>query len=76
MSNLKTMSDAEFLIQQGRVGEMSKMKEMQTLIEEVARIALENPDKREYFARELGLEEKDLEEVSEYLESLAREDDK
>ena len=51
---------------------MSKMKEMQTLIEEVARIALEDPDEREYFARELGLEEKDLKEVSEYLESLVR----
>lgn len=49
---------------------MSKMKEMQVLIEEVARIALENPEERYLYSLELGVEEKELDKVYAYLESL------
>ena len=49
---------------------MSAMKEMEITIQEVARIALEDNETLSNIARELGLDERDLKEVSRYLESL------
>lgn len=52
---------------------MSAMKEMQIVIEEVARVALEDPETRSYIGHELDLSDEYLEEVFNYLESLLKE---
>ena len=51
---------------------MSKMKEMQVLIEEVARIALEDAETSSRISHELGVEEKELDVLYAYLESLLK----
>lgn len=49
---------------------MSKMKELQVMVEEVARIALEDEATLTRVAHELGLEEEELQRLSGYLNSL------
>ena len=49
---------------------MSKMKSMQTLIEEVARIALEDNETLSNIARELGVDQEELQHLGAYLNSL------
>lgn len=55
---------------------MSKMKEIQIVIEEVARIALENQEMRDRIGHELDLSDEYLQEVFEFLESLMEQDNK
>jgi hypothetical protein len=49
---------------------MSKMNDIQVVIEEVARIALENERRMSLIAHELGLDIQELEQVRDYLNSL------
>lgn len=49
---------------------MGKMKEMQITIEEVARIALENPKIRDYVGHELDISDEYLQKVFDYLEGM------
>ena len=51
---------------------MSTMKDMQLVIEEVARIALEDKSRMDFIAHELGLGIQELEQVRDYLNSLVQ----
>lgn len=53
---------------------MSAMKELQIVIEEVARIALEDQYIRYHIGHELDLSDEYLVEVHEYLESMLNEE--
>lgn len=55
---------------------MNKKKEMRVLIEEVARIALENPEERYIYSLELGVKEEELNQVYAYLEALLERESK
>ena len=52
---------------------MSKMNEMQVVIEEVARVALEDPETRSRIGHELDLTDDELVGVWKYLELLLNE---
>lgn len=51
---------------------MSTMKDMQLVIEEVARIALEDKSLMDFISHELGLGIQELEQVRDYLNSLVQ----
>jgi hypothetical protein len=51
---------------------MSKMKEMQIVIEEVARVALEDAEMSSRIGHELGVDQEELNKIYAYLESLLK----
>lgn len=53
---------------------MSAMKELQIVIEEVARVALEDAETRSRIGHELDLSDEYLEEVFDFLNSLVEQD--
>lgn len=55
---------------------MSKSKEMQVVIEEVARVALEDAEMLSRIGHELDLSDEYLAEVGKYLEGLLKEEEK